>query len=734
MTRRTRRSIAGSVLVVLGLVIGAVIVTALQAEGREQSRANTNDGGAWLLKRDGGYVGHVNKVVGEVTAAVSVADPGSDYDVDQADGIIVVHDRTRAPSPSSTTASSGSPTRPGMQVDADTTVHAVDGGALIVDRSSMTVWKLDRATLVSASSTDEIEPIISGEGATLSAATPGRPRRVRRRGRRPGRVPRPGRVDRREPGAGPHRLGRVDHVPRRRHGRARRSRRRRVRRHARTAPRRSTSRSPPPTAPPTPLILQQPGVAVRPRRRRHPRRPPRLPAAGRRRGGRDRPAPGHGAGGADRLRRLRVRRVDGPGQLRPVVPDGDGGYAEIQTLPLDGAGSELRLRLVNGWVWVNDVDSGAAWVTSPQQRLDRVEDWGNILSQLNDDSDDDNSDERRRRGPHRDQPRRPERRDRAVRRDRRGRPQPPADRPRRRDPDPRRPPDRRRRAGQRHRPQRRRPHRHRRRADGRRRRHRHQPRRARRPGRAGRRVRRAGHVHLHDHRRSRRERRRRPCPSPSRRRAASDNRPPEAHNDIASTRRGRPTTFDVLANDVDPDGDALVLEQHRPRRAGDQRRRARARPVRPGRVHARPQQHVRAHRADVHRQRRLRRHRRGHGDRVGAPAGRQQRARRPQRRRRHRGRQAGAAQRAGQRHRPRQRPAVHRPAADAGPAGRPVGRRPRPVPDPRRRAVLQPDGAPARTSSTTRPPTARRPTSPRSASRSASRSRTARRSPCATTS
>ncbi|MET0326425.1 MAG: Ig-like domain-containing protein, partial [Ilumatobacteraceae bacterium] len=40
-----------------------------------------------------------------------------------------------------------------------------------------------------------------------------------------------------------------------------------------------------------------------------------------------------------------------------------------------------------------------------------------------------------------------------------------------------------------------------------------------------------------------------------------DNRPPEAHNDIASTRRGRPTTFDVLANDIDPDGDALVLER-----------------------------------------------------------------------------------------------------------------------------------------------------------------------------
>ena len=71
----------------------------------------------------------------------------------------------------------------------------------------------------------------------------------------------------------------------------------------------------------------------------------------------------------------------------------DGTWTEIQRAPLDGAGSELRLRLVNGWVWINDVDSGAAWVTSPQQRLDRVEDWGNILSDLDDESDDDNTDE-----------------------------------------------------------------------------------------------------------------------------------------------------------------------------------------------------------------------------------------------------------------------------------------------------------------------------------------------------
>ena len=112
MTRRTRRSVAGSVLVVLGLVIGAVIVTALQAEGRERSKADTNDGGAWLLKRDAGYVGHVNRLVGEVTAAVSVADPGPTSTSTRRRGSSSSTTARRASSRSSTTPSSGSPTRP----------------------------------------------------------------------------------------------------------------------------------------------------------------------------------------------------------------------------------------------------------------------------------------------------------------------------------------------------------------------------------------------------------------------------------------------------------------------------------------------------------------------------------------------------------------------------------------------------------------------------------------------
>src|SRR4051794_19825639 len=171
MTRRTRRGVAGSVLVVLGLVIGAVIATALQAEGRERSKADTNDGGAWLLKRDAGYVGHVNREVGEITAAVSVSQPGADFDVDQAKDVIVVHDASKG----TLTVVDDSVERvanpAGLTVGADVEVHAVDGGALIVDDASMRAWKLTREQLLSVATTDDVEPIVTGEGRTRAAAT-----------------------------------------------------------------------------------------------------------------------------------------------------------------------------------------------------------------------------------------------------------------------------------------------------------------------------------------------------------------------------------------------------------------------------------------------------------------------------------------------------------------------------------------------------------------------------------
>ncbi len=401
MTRRTRRSVAGSVLVVLGLVIGAVIATALQAEGRERSKADTNDGGAWLLKRDAGYVGHVNREVGEITAAVSVSDPGSDFDVDQAQGVIVVHDATKG----TVTVVDDSVERvanpTGMQVGSDVDVHAVDGGALIVDDSSMRVWKLTREQLLSAGSTDEIDPVISGEGKTLSAAFPdGNAAFVDEKAgdvvflRPDGSTAKSGTTELNDDTATVTMLGADRAV------------------FADTDGDLVVAKAGGAATPlgidvlgadgePAALALQQPTApADHVIAATTDGRVVSIPVDG-----------GEGAAPSD------VGQLGGTDPVAPIAFGGcvfavatkpatftqwcgDGTdkaghttWKEIQTVPLDGAGSELRLRLVNGWVWINDVDTGAAWVTSPQQRIDRVQDWGNILSQLTDDSSDDDTDQ-----------------------------------------------------------------------------------------------------------------------------------------------------------------------------------------------------------------------------------------------------------------------------------------------------------------------------------------------------
>ena len=554
MTQRTRRGIASSVLVVLGLVLGAVVVTALQAEGRERSKAETNDGGAWLLKRDRGLVGHVNRVVGEVTAAVSVADPASDYDVDQAPGIIAVHDRTKG-TLAVVDPSVGRVTNPaGMQLSGqDMAVHAIDGGALVVDRGSMRVWKLDREEIVSLASIDEVEPILTGDGTTVSAATPdGNAVFVDQAADN---------VIFLEPDGTTHTspaLGMTDAATSI------------TSVGANTAvlsdsdgdivvATHDSARDLPVELEDGPLVLQQPApftdsvVAVTADGRLF-----SVPVGG---------------GEAAEIGQLGAARplapialggcvfavAAGPATFAQWCRADDGTWTEVQREPLTGAGSELRLRLVNGWIWINDVDTGAVWVTAPQQRLDRVEDWGNILSDLDDETDDDNtdqdggevltevnpddpnaeivqSDEIDTEGPNRP----------PIARDDEA--QTRVDRPidvdvLLNDTDPNGDvlvvtavepaggdavidiaPD----------------------------------------GRSVQVSPAAGYAGpirfgytITDGRDA--------SASASvvvdvKASDGSDNRPPEAHNDIASTRRGRPTTFDVLANDVDPDGDALVLE------------------------------------------------------------------------------------------------------------------------------------------------------------------------------
>lgn len=387
MTTRTRRSIAGSVLLVVGLVFGAVIVTALRAEGRERTEAKTNDGGAWLLKRDLGYVGHVNRAAKELTAAVSVAGAGADFDVDQAEGVILVHDRTAG----SLVLVNDSTARLGNQIplDASIVAHAVDGGALLVNHATLAVYRLSVDELTSLEDgITQAEPIVQGEGPARAASFPdGHAVIVDQSAGDVVFIDPEGGV-RRSPATeltdtivsitalGPDTAVFVDQdgdlyvaTPD----------------EIRTVSSGVTDAS----GEPARLILQQPGLAA-----------------------------DHVVAAVDDGRLVTIPidegNTDGPTELQPLPAGGPvepivfrGCVYAVSTSgtptflqqcgdrftderALDGAGAELRLREVNGWIWINDIDSGAAWVTEPERRLDQVEDWGAVLSDLSDDSNDDN--------------------------------------------------------------------------------------------------------------------------------------------------------------------------------------------------------------------------------------------------------------------------------------------------------------------------------------------------------
>ena len=67
---------------------------ATQAEGREATLAESNDGGAWLADRSRGGTAHVERLTREVTVRTFIGEPGSEISVRQGPEIVAIHDRT----------------------------------------------------------------------------------------------------------------------------------------------------------------------------------------------------------------------------------------------------------------------------------------------------------------------------------------------------------------------------------------------------------------------------------------------------------------------------------------------------------------------------------------------------------------------------------------------------------------------------------------------------------------
>ncbi|MFK7918943.1 MAG: Ig-like domain-containing protein [Ilumatobacter sp.] len=375
----------GVIGVVVALVVGIVVV-AVQADGRRTVRPQTNDGGAWLINAGAGAVGHLNRSVGEVTGLVKLAEPGHMIDTEQFDDIVVVVNDsldtleivdTRN---FQTVATVGVPDNIKVNVSGDEIIAWIE--------SPLRVWK-QSATLVSElDQLDDLAPIVADAGPGMVS--------VSRFGTVFAVATDAGRFWRLEPGSvstaqvSPNQAGAAvvdaaaievvdlgaigsdavavsasgdDAVVLTASG-------------AVVVVEAGSSVASEPTSVNNAVVLGQPTM-------------PGDPIVAMTDTGAIFIVDPTAASIA-----TTVGQVTGADPLDPIFSDGcvfavttrpaeftkscDGTVVEQSTLA-GSSGASLRLRLINGWVWINDLATGAAWVISADTPLDRIDDWGAAL-------------------------------------------------------------------------------------------------------------------------------------------------------------------------------------------------------------------------------------------------------------------------------------------------------------------------------------------------------------------
>jgi len=161
----------------VALAVVGLVIAALLADGRAASEAETNDGGAWLLNRSESSIGNVNRTVAEIS---SVANPFSgNFDVQQADGVVVVHDvgAGQAVLIDTKFSQGGAP----VTVSASTLVRAAPGAVVLHDVETGGVWRFDREQFTAVQQLAEETPQVQtspagrlavGRDGTLTIADP----------------------------------------------------------------------------------------------------------------------------------------------------------------------------------------------------------------------------------------------------------------------------------------------------------------------------------------------------------------------------------------------------------------------------------------------------------------------------------------------------------------------------------------------------------------------------------
>ncbi|MEM7273657.1 MAG: Ig-like domain-containing protein [Actinomycetota bacterium] len=338
--------------------IAAVVISAFLADGRPGSASRTNDGGAWLINRQEGFIGHVDRVSRELSRRIGPFQ--GLFDVEQAPGIVVVNDpiqnRVTLLDPARTAE------RASVSVQRPLQVAAAPGAVVLADAAAGDVWRLPSEEFATLEDLESTPRSVDTEGpVAVSVSLSGLVSVVDPAGAAIMIVDDTGAVsslvDESLSGIA------VDH-------------------HTVVGNRT--------------IVVSGPDLFVvdgeRVRQLEH---------------GLDIAAlqqPGGGAGvviavtgdgdvveidleDGSIFRRLTLRGTE---PLRPIVHRG---CLHVVTLspaptyhycdrvePLSGAGRSLRLRLINDWVWVNDVERGGTWsVTLNNQELLHISDWSSTF-------------------------------------------------------------------------------------------------------------------------------------------------------------------------------------------------------------------------------------------------------------------------------------------------------------------------------------------------------------------
>lgn len=363
--RRTIREL-GVIGVVLALALG-IVFAAVQAEGRRTVRPQTNDGGAWLINSAEGVVGHLNRGVGEVTGVVRFAEPGDDIDTEQSgEAVLAINNTSNLVSiidqrSFQTIKRVETPSNLRAQLDGNT--------AILWTESPLRIWRLPVDELSQLDQLGEVTPVIvdseSGQAVvtrfgTILAVAPESQRFVRLEPE----SSEPTSIDLGPVGADVVALGASGNNAV----------------FTTEAGSLLTIRSDAdlpgePEAMGAVAVLAQPSL------------------------------PGEPVIGIASIGTILSTRLDGQPAIsvgdisgsdplpplvhgacvyvvatRPAALTKSCGGEVVETAPLTGStGASLRVRLVNNWVWINDLSTGTAWVVNETAPLDRIDDWGAAL-------------------------------------------------------------------------------------------------------------------------------------------------------------------------------------------------------------------------------------------------------------------------------------------------------------------------------------------------------------------